>query len=420
LIRGVPVPVRRVALWMAAALLATVGGSGPPADAAPQAVPTVFDGPVYWGAYVPGAPFDLSLLDAFENSSGKKMSIVHWGQPWRMNNAFQSFQTAQFAAVRSRGAIPMVAWGSWELGRGADQPAFSLATIADGTYDAYITQWAQQAKAWGEPFLLRFDWEMNGWWQFPWAEQINGNHPGDYVRAWRHVHDIFAQQGATNATWVWCPNVSSAQTKPLANFYPGDQYVDWTCMDGYNFGTDDGNQWQSFSQVFGGSAYNGNHNTYSELLALAPSKPIVIAETASSEHGGSKAVWISDMLAGLPTAFPQIKGLVWFDWNDDNPALSWPLTSSDSARDAFAGGIVAPSYASNQFAALPSLTPIPVLAAAPQPAEQALDGPLVPAPSATDPPEQTALAPVTPDAEADSPDGGTAESQDQNAAALAD
>ena len=36
---------------------------------------------------------------------------------------------------------------------------------------------------------------MNGWW-WPWSEQLNGNNPGEFVAAWRHVHDIFVQQHA--------------------------------------------------------------------------------------------------------------------------------------------------------------------------------------------------------------------------------
>ena len=47
---------------------------------------------------------------------------------------------------------------------------------------------------------------MNGNW-FAWMEGVNGNQPGEYVAAWRHVHDIFTAVGATNVSWVWCPNV---------------------------------------------------------------------------------------------------------------------------------------------------------------------------------------------------------------------
>ncbi len=110
--------------------------------------------------------------------------------------------------IRNYGAVPFFSWGSQStpVPLDLDEPAFQLADIANGTYDSYIREFAEGAKAWGHPFFLRFDWEMNGNW-FPWAEDANANNPGEYVAAWRHVHDIFTQVGATNATWVWCPYV---------------------------------------------------------------------------------------------------------------------------------------------------------------------------------------------------------------------
>jgi hypothetical protein len=310
---------------------------------------------VYWGAYISGAPFDTSLMDSFEARTGKKMSIVHWGEAWTRNGGYQGFQTFYMQSVRNRGGIPMLTWGSWDSSLGKTQPNFQLADITSGTYDGYITQWAKDARLWGQPFFLRFDNEMNGTWQFPWAEQINGNQPGDFVRAWKHVHDIFTQQGATNVTWVWCPNVSGGNTTPLNGLYPGDNYVDWTCMDGYNWGTDNNDAWQTFGQVFAGPAFGGYnlHNTYTELVNLAPSKPIMLGEVASSENGGSKAGWITDMLqTQLPTNFPLIRAVAWTNWNDDNPALSWPIESSTSSQNAFAVGIGSSYYTSNGFGAL--------------------------------------------------------------------
>jgi hypothetical protein len=310
---------------------------------------------VYWGAYNDQAPFTASVMDRFEAEVGKHMSIVRWAQPWKMRGTYQGFQQQAAQRVRDRGSIPMIGWGSWELGKGANQPAFKLANITNGTYDGYITQWAKDAKAWGHPFFLRFDHEMNGTWAFPWAEQLNGNQPGDFVRAWRHVHDIFTRVGANNATWVWCPNISGSRTTPLRQVYPGDNYVDWTCLDGYNFGTDNGNTWQTFGQVFSGVTYGGynKHDSYKELLALAPSKPIVLAEVASVEHGGSKAAWIKDMLqTQLPTHFPQIKAVVWQNWNASGDP--WSIETSPSAQAAFKAAIASNYYSSNEFGSLPN------------------------------------------------------------------
>ncbi len=67
---------------------------------------------------------------------------------------------------------------------------------------------------------------MNAGW-FPWGVGTNGNTTTDYVTAWRHIHDIFEQEGATNVRWVWAPNVKPGLPTPYAELYPGDDYVDW-------------------------------------------------------------------------------------------------------------------------------------------------------------------------------------------------
>lgn len=323
-------------------------------------------GSVYWGALVEAAapsPGNLApggVFDTFEQRAQKKMSILHWGQPWVMNGQYLRFQSDYFTAVRNRGSIPFLDWSSFHLSGGVNQPDFQLSDIYNGTYDSYITQWAQDAKAWGHPFFLRFDWEMNGDWQFPWAEKLNGNQPGDYVKMWRHVHDIFKQQGATNVTWVWCPNIASAKTTPMASLYPGDGYVDWTCLDGYNKAS----TWLEFNQVFGADNIDWLHDSYAEITNLAPSKPLMIGETASLEAGdggAKKAAWIKAAFAKfLPSRFPKIKGVLWFNWDDRNPAYSFPIQSSNAATQAFAEGIGSSYYAANDFANL-EVSPIPPL-----------------------------------------------------------
>lgn len=321
---------------------------------------------IYWGALVQGkAPSPQNLaaggpFDTFEQRAGKKMAILHWGQPWKMNNTFQPFQTDYFTAVRNRGSIPFLDWSSWHLSGGVNQPDFQLNDIYNGTYDSYITQWALAAKAWGKPFFLRLDWEMNGNWQFSWSEQLNGNQPGDYIKMWRHVHDIFTQNGVTNITWVWCPNISGSTTLPLSSLYPGDAYVDWTCLDGYNkYST-----WLNFNQVYNGVGINWLYASYNEMLSVAPNKPIIIGEVASLEAGDGgtkKAAWIRDAyLTQLPQYFPKIKGVLWFNWDDGSAANTYPIESSQPSIDAFAQSVAAPYYPANLYSNL-NTSPIPPL-----------------------------------------------------------
>ncbi|HWO47868.1 MAG TPA: glycosyl hydrolase, partial [Solirubrobacterales bacterium] len=216
---------------------------------------------------------------------------------------------------------------------------YQLSDLIAGGYDGFIRDWARDAKRWGHPFFLRFNWEMNGDW-FPWAEDANGNQPGEFVRAWRHVHDIFSAVGATNPIWVWCPNVDfEGKFRDLRSFYPGNDYVEWTCLDGYNFGTNPAkrDRWRSFDQIY--------RRSYEEIVtAIAPAKPMVLGEVASTEQGGSKAQWIREMLRALPGGYPRVRGLVWLDKFEGD--LDWPIETSQSAIDAFATGIKDPAYAS--------------------------------------------------------------------------
>jgi mannan endo-1,4-beta-mannosidase len=189
---------------------------------------------------------------------------------------------------------------------------------------------------------------MNDAWA-SWSEQVNGNRPGQFVSMWRHVHDIFTTNGATNATWVWCPDAQGSLAT-LKELYPGDNYVDWVCMDGYNTG---GKGWRSFSQIFG--------QTYQNLLRIT-SKPQLIGEMACVEPGGSKANWITDAFSRqLPINFPNIKGFIWWNVNElATKGWDWRIETSPASQQAFATAMQSPVYATNQYAHLET-SPIPPL-----------------------------------------------------------
>ena len=307
---------------------------------------------IYWGAYVSGSfygfsdvpPWDERPIDVFESHTGKKMSILHWGQRWQKYGQELPFDASLMEKVRQRGELSLFDWTArdYDVNPEKDQPAFALSKIIAGSYDNYIRQWATAAKNWGHPFFLRFNHEMNGDW-YPWSEQVNGNQPGQFVQAWRHVHDIFSQVGASNVTWVWCPNIEYQGTTPLEEMYPGSAYVDWTCIDGYNWGSEPnhGGNWQSFDQVF--------RQTYDHILKIAPDKPMMIGEVSSTEYGGpndgalDKAQWIREALTQkLPLEYPAIKALVWFNVNADN--MDWVIETSPGAQSAFKDGISSSYY----------------------------------------------------------------------------
>ncbi|MFN8216556.1 MAG: glycosyl hydrolase [Solirubrobacterales bacterium] len=298
----------------------------------------------------------MSAVTAFERLVGRSPSLIEFSSPFRSCEAASCepnrFPTAAMQAIRNYGAIPVFSWGSQPNSAVLDDPEFSLANIAGGGFDPYLREFASAVKAWGHPFFLRFNWEMNGSW-FLWSEGINGNQPGDYVAAWRHVHDIFAQVGADNATWVWCPYAGAKGARAtLSRYYPGNRYVDWTCLDGYNWGRQSihPSPWHSFDALFG--------PRYREIVRrIAPGKPMMLGELASNGGGKPKARWIRQMFKRLPRRYPKIHGLVWFNRLDRG--MSWNLESSPAGLRAFSQGIRHRRFRGPAFAGLAG-SPIPV------------------------------------------------------------
>ncbi|MEK6276826.1 MAG: glycosyl hydrolase [Actinomycetota bacterium] len=308
-------------------------------------------GSVYWGAHIGShltgteAPWDMNAAAQFEEMAGRQLSILHFYSPFSncssLPCSYYDFPSSLMETVRQHGSIPMLSWASNSLPGGLNQPDLQLSDVIAGNYDSYIRSFAERAKSWGHPFFLRFNFEMNGDW-FAWSESVNGNGPGQSVAAWRHVHDIFTSVGATNATWVWCPNADPNNTlQDLGSLYPGDGYVDWTCMDGYNWGMNPSRPggWETFAQVF-----NASYHRIADTIA--PSKPMMIAETGSTEYGGSKADWTRDALTMAPS-YPKIRALVWYENYADG--MDWPIETSQGSTGAFASGIQNSAYTTNSF-----------------------------------------------------------------------
>lgn len=344
--------LRRFALLIAV-LLAIL-----PASAYAQQAPRQ----IYWGAIVDGTqygygnvPDDMRGITEFEAHAGKHVSIIPFGNVWQHQGQMIPFYPGQFEAVRQHGSIPLFTW----LSMGDDNSQFTNKLIADGWYDNYIRTWAQAAKAWGHPLFLRFDHEMDGYW-YPWGEGsptpygpiVNGNTPGSYVRMYRHVHDIFAQVGAYNVTWVWAVNhqcLCPGYYPPLSQVFPGENYINWTGIDAYNRYPW---MWLSFRQMLLGGA-GGIADTYHMVTRLAPDKPMMLPEMGSMESASdpnAKAAWYRDAFSQITWNFPIIRAVVQYNWANGGPTL--PIESSPQSQAAFATAISSPAYLGNTFSGL--------------------------------------------------------------------
>jgi hypothetical protein len=274
------------------------------------------------GAYATGAPWTPSVIDSFTTLTSKRPSVVHWFESW----SDTGFYKANYDAVYARGSVPMVTWQPWNHRNSiSDQPEYQLQDITNGNHDAYIHTYARDAAAYGKTIYLRPMQEMNSDW-FPWGVCTNGNSPSQYAPAYRHIVDIFRSEGATNVKFVWTPNIQT-NCSNYQTLYPGDTYVDWVGLDGYNWGTSQGwSTWQSPTQLFKAS--------YDELVSVAPNKPAMIAEYGCAELGGDKAAWIRNLyLDAVPNQMPNIKLIMVYHevWS----GVDWRVNSSAASLAAY-------------------------------------------------------------------------------------
>jgi len=341
-----------------------------PAVPAPTGAPSATPGIVFTPTSVPTATpvssptpepeyaaYPVKYFGVFNAGSDVEEMLNHKFSAQLYYHRWESaFSDLTFEGNAEKGWITMPTW-EYRPALGFDDPNIlhPLQAIVEGDYDYYIRPFAQAAAAFGKPVLMRFGHEMNGDW-YPWSGTRNGGAVSDqygdplkadgperFVDAFRYLHRVFAEEGAENVLWVWCPNVAMTGALGEAwnaypNYYPGDEYVDWLCVDGYNWGTSQSwSQWQSFDQVYAAN--------YAQLQAINPSKPMMIGEFASSEKGGDKAAWVTDMFARLP-AYPQIRMIFWFNINKET---DWRMNSSEASLKAFQQGLTDPIWAADPW-----------------------------------------------------------------------
>lgn len=267
----------------------------------------------------------------------------------------REFQHETLTEIReNHGAIPMMTLEPWEAGKGAEQPDYSLKEIISGRYDDYFRRWAAGAKEWGHPFFLRLMHEMNGDW-YPWSVQKNGNTPEEYVAAYRHVHDIFTETGAANASWVWCVNTDYEGAAPVSSrVYPGDEYVDWVAIDAYEHK----NAPENPAAIVGTMPF--------VVEKVSHGKPLMYGELGCVSTNPAEADIIRRFLNAKNLGKYGVKAFVWFNWQkkdgDGNVTVDYRVDdpTRPEITKVYANAVKSRTFAANTFGHV-SETPIPPL-----------------------------------------------------------
>ncbi|MFQ6485386.1 glycoside hydrolase family 26 protein [Brachybacterium epidermidis] len=246
--------------------------------------------------FTKSGPHDFTDTESFVRATGARPAVHEFSAGW----SHGCFDRELFDRLALLGMMPLLAWEPWDYLASSPrtvQPEFQLREISGGRHDSYIQDWARGIARLDYRVAIRFAHEMNGDW-YPWSERVNGNAAGDYVRAFRHVHDVVTAEGA-DVTWIWSPNVNYEGSAPIGALYPGSDYVDWMGLSGYY--TD--GQFEEFDQIFGRSIAG---------LEELDDKPIVITEIGAPDTTGRQSEWVVDMFDALPR-YPSVIGFVWFE-----------------------------------------------------------------------------------------------------------
>ena len=255
----------------------------------------------YLGVYVKGVPASYAGITAFKSTTGSKPDVVMYYSGW-----YVPFPAHFATTAADEGAVPLVQM---------DPDGISVAGIAGGKYDGYLSEYAESVRAYRHPVILSFGHEMNGDW-YSWGYKKTP--PRVFVAAWRHIVTLFRNLGAKNVTWLWTVNIindAHGGHIPQPNrWWPGSSYVNWVGIDGYYLKP----SWE-FAPLFG--------PTISDVRALTDA-PILIAETGAVPAAGQPAK-INDLFAGIHKY-----GLLGFVWFDSTNSIGQNFSLSDSAAVA--------------------------------------------------------------------------------------
>lgn len=262
-----------------------------------------------------------TAIQDFNALSNHKNEIIHtFVYSTQDMNHWEDFMDA----VNREGALNLI---TLQLKKG-DMTDYNTIEINNGELDHYFARIARQFKSWEngtKEIWLRPLHEVNGDW-YGWCvgnSKINTNE--SYKAAFQRIVNIFRENGADNVKFVYNVNYENKGKATYMGAYPGDDYVDYLSIDGYNWGTTQWwSKWQTFRQIF---------DAPYKALTSASDKPVIIAEIGSSEQGGDKAAWIRDMKTQISSGvYPKLIANIWFN---DNTDMDCKINTSESSLLAY-------------------------------------------------------------------------------------
>jgi hypothetical protein len=335
-----------------ASLLPPLGQPKPAPAPTPTTTPPPPPTPLGAAPYTLLGANDLSLFNPsyvdFETWQGHGTRVHNavddlfliWNQSNpQADDVFISALTAKW----NQGSVPMVTW----------MLPIDDSFLVSGWYDSYMTVLVAKLRAWlagpdgvygnadDRRLYLRPAPEANGNWN-PWSPDYRNPNKDGFNRnvsmwkaGWARVHTIFVRGmiDAPHVQWVFSVNhedayraISSSDwhPEPIAEeIYPGNEYVDWVALDGYQRTSSDTPD-ALFDDMIG------------RLLRMSASaKPMAVTEFGSYGADGvaAKNAWLDSYFAWLGTQ-PVRMSLYWNTYDPSNGSTAIEVFATNAIGDS--------------------------------------------------------------------------------------
>lgn len=283
-------------------------------------------------------PLNENLVDQLEAYTTKKNTNL----TIYSSTVFEylDFTFSEIEKSWARGSIPNVSLEFWSPN--PDNTTIET-RIKDGELDDYFIQFNLKLKnflAGADAILgteddrrlyIRPAHEANGNW-YGWSGNAEA-----YIYAWRRVHNLVNNGlNKTQLQWIWSVNNVDVGGIAAENYYPGDQYVDWLGVDGYNWG-------KSFEWADWNTPASTFDNMLRRLKILSPSKPISINEVSSTTNSktvADKNLWITSMFD-----YVYANNIKMINWFNEDKETDWAIFGGVSGDAVFQGYKAYSAYA---------------------------------------------------------------------------
>ncbi|HEX8835009.1 MAG TPA: glycosyl hydrolase [Abditibacteriaceae bacterium] len=244
----------------------------------------------YIGAFIERDYTVNGDIGVFEELTKKKhasyFTYVGYGRP---------FPKDWVDKVRRAGAAPHIAF----------EPNEGLDKVQDSQY---LRNWARDAARARCPIFLRWASEMNG----PWTNYSQSAEL--YREKFRLMHKVMSEE-APNVAMVWTPFAEPQRL--IAQYYPGDDYVDWVGLNVYSVYVNNGDPLRPAHQKDPLEWLQFIYDNY------ASRKPVHISEFAATIYCKGTGTDTVDFAIekmtrfydGIRERFPRIKSINYFVWD---------------------------------------------------------------------------------------------------------